>query len=258
MFYGKLLLSGILTNWTGISIGKEKAKFCSSSVKKVARHPITSIPFIPASSFRGAIRKILEKETEHFFSHKTQEEYEECNLCQIFGIPEQEAQKLSFSQPGRAIVRDIFLTQESELFLLQQIQFSDITEIKVYRKMDRITAQGEPYAIEQIPAGCHFHFDFLFTLYEKKDIRYFEKFLECLLALESSSLGGSSSRGLGRIRFGEWTIQESFCHSGVSLTWHPKAYYEKGEGEISLFSAQENKGIQEILGELGKIKSAIL
>ncbi len=257
MFYGKLLLSGILTNWSGISIGVEKTlPFNNNIVRKVVRHPVTSIPFIPASSFRGAIRRVLEKERGAPCNHRTQKEYQECPLCQILGISEKDAQHFSLSQPGRLSIRDIFLTQESEIYLIQNIQQCDITSMKIYNAMDRITGQGIPYAIEEIPAGCYFYFDFIFTLYEKNDIQYFEKFLQCLLALESNSLGRGGSRGLGKIRFGEWILQDQSLYSGLSLTWHSQKYYDNGE-EIFIFFPNDKLGIEGMLTEMRKIKSAI-
>ncbi|NUM35205.1 MAG: type III-A CRISPR-associated RAMP protein Csm3 [Candidatus Brocadiae bacterium] len=255
MFYGKLLLSGILTNQSGISIGQDKSHGISLA-KKIVRHPITSVPFIPASSFRGAIRRVLEKEAGKDCHHKTQNDSLDCSVCQIFGVSPNDFPYF-MTMPGRLIIRDIFLTEESKLFLKDKLRHSDLTELRFHRATDRITAQSSLYALEEIPAGCHFAFDSIFTIYEKKDINHFKAFLQSLVSLESSSIGANSSRGLGRILFGKWNLEESQMDSGLNLVWHSRKYYEKEESEKNIFYAQDKKNIQEILDNIEIIQKTI-
>lgn len=267
MFQGKLHLSGIFTTLSGMSIGHDKnGNMNGAMVRAIVRHPITQVPFIPGSSFRGAVRQIFEKEAGQKCHHKIDYEYAQCPLCQIFGISEKEAARFSSVKAGRATFRDSFLTKESLANLQADPATKDLAEIRIYAGIDRITAQGNLYAIEQIPAFSQFEFSFLFTIYEKEDCKFFRKFLEALILLSSSSIGSQGSRGLGKIRFGAWPVVEhnlaSEKSSGVSLIWRSQAYYETGGNafetlENLLCAPEEKNGIEDLLAQVDSLESWI-
>lgn len=255
-FIGKLRLAGFFATLSGISIGRDKTGTNNKSIPRIiVRHPITAVPFIPASSFRGALRRIADRQyhRQGALAHNSQE----CPLCHIFGTAPGIVQKF----PGCVTFRDVVLTEESVAKLLFQNLEAYSTEIKIYANMDRVTSQGNSYAVEQIPAGVHFKFDIFYNIYRRDDVAYFVKLLENLQELELFSLGSHSSRGLGKIRFGKWrqdTLNTATPQRelGLSLNWYPKKYYETGS-EVVLTKCEENLGIEEMIQYEQKIMAAL-
>ena len=163
---------------------------------------------------------------------------------------------------GLAIFKDSFPTEESLQSLSLRNRKSYLTEIKTYAGMDRITSQGNSYAVEQIPAGVHFNLEVLFSIYEEQDEESFRALMEGLQGLEKSLLGSHGSRGLGQVKFGKWPLDSSYClqkemESGLSLQWRAVEYYEKGSGEVHIFQAKEKVGIGDILAQYDRVKAAI-
>lgn len=224
MLQGKLILSGILTSFSGICIAQDNTGSRNATIPRIlVYHPIHYIPFIPASSFRGAIRHLMQKQNQ-----------DEKIIAEIFG---QSVNELSLTQyPGRVIFRDIFLTQQC----IAQYH-GQVSQVASYTQIDRVTAQNNCFAIEQIPAGYHFRFEILFSIYCHDDIKLFIYLLEALQNLENFSLGGQGTRGLGKIKFGEWKVNQmgiiqNELLSGIHLTWRSQHYYCSGENEQMICS----------------------
>lgn len=84
---------------------------------------------------------------------------------------------------------------------------SDFSEAKMEVNIDRLTgtvntASGGPRTLERVPAGTVFDFSVTLRSFRKKEFEEHKKLLlEGLKMLENDSLGGSGSRGYGRIKF---------------------------------------------------------
>lgn len=261
-FKGKLRMAGVFTTFTGLSIGKDKIGSGNSNIPRmIVRHPISAIPFIPASSFRGAVRRILERKyypagdkCRPLHICKNPEEYSKCQICNIFGLSSRD---LPQQIPGRSIFRDIYPTKESTQSMQNRYYQGYLSETKLYVSIDRVTSQGDSYGIEQIPRGVHFEFEVFFTIYRNEDISYFATLLEGLQMLESAFLGAYGSRGLGKIKFGQWPVDSHGSigadrTSGPSVNWRPKNCYETGTNEQMLIRSEENLGIEDIIAQYNK------
>jgi len=235
---GKFILSGILTTFTSLAIAQDQGNDSHSNMPSmVVRHPISGTPWIPGSSLRGALRRIFEKQAPKA-------------IPIIFGI----SGKDPAVYPGRAIIRDLIPVESTHQ--------RPSVNVQTYMALDRVTAQSTLYAIEQIPAGSHFHFEILFSTYEKADLATFIQLLEALAALEQSSLGNQGSRGMGKIQWGAWKLDDSGCiqpelTSGLQLNWRPKAYYEHGTSEKVLFAGSEKCLIADFLQQKNKIEAVL-
>ena len=91
-----------------------------------------------------------------------------------------------------------------------------MTEVKSENRIDRIKGTAEhPRQTERIPAGAVFDFKLTFKVLSDDSNALEKTVLSGLKLLELDGLGGSGSRGYGKIRFenlklNEEDIQEEF------------------------------------------------
>jgi CRISPR-associated protein Csm3 len=87
-----------------------------------------------------------------------------------------------------------------------------MTEEKTEVKINRITGTGEhPRHTERIPAGAEFEFKLLVKVFDTDNRdELLDLIKKGLKLLEADSLGGSGSRGYGKIRFGELEAKSLF------------------------------------------------
>lgn len=243
---GKFLLSGIFTTLAGISIAKDSTSNGHAVIPRmIVQHPIHQLPFIPASALRGATRHILEKQASNAKV-----------IAEIFGQSVHETVIARY--PGRVTFRDAILTPAT--ITRYQNQFTQLT---TYIKTDRVTAQSNLFAVEQILAGVHFQFEILFSIYCREDMQLLKEFWMALHELQNASLGGLGSRGLGKIQFGEWKIsQDGIVQpellSGVRLVWRSQQYYQTGTGEKVFASCEEKLCFPELIAVANHIEQNIL
>jgi len=207
--FGRLILEMSIKAITGLHIGGSSGDLEIGGVDNpVIRDLITQQPYIPGSSLKGKVRSQLEKALgskqnttvgqARIHTCKTTAEYDNCDICQIFGAPgESEA-----AFPTRVIVRDVRMTGESATILKKTNTDMAFTELKTEVAIDRVTSAASPRNIERVPAGTIFGpAEIVFSLFDTNDQRLFKRFLDGLLLLEDDYLGGSGSRGSGKVVF---------------------------------------------------------
>ena len=73
--------------------------------------------------------------------------------------------------------------------------------------IDRITSTaGNPRQTERVPAGAKFNFKLMLRQFEGDKPELLALVLKGLKLLEMDSLGGSGSRGYGKVKFVELTV----------------------------------------------------
>lgn len=206
---GRLILEMKVKVVTGLHIGGASGDLEIGGVDNpVIRDVITQEPYIPGSSFKGKIRSQLEKALgldqntdvgqAKIHTCKTKEDYLDCDVCQIFGVPAE----TDAAYPTRLIVRDVRLTPESVDKLKKANTDMAFTELKTEVAIDRVTSAASPRNIERVPAGAVFGpSEIVFSMFDKADSQLFKRFLDGLLLLEDDYLGGSGSRGSGKVAF---------------------------------------------------------
>ena len=97
----------------------------------------------------------------------------------------------------------------------------EFTEVKWENVIDRITSAANPRQIERVPAGAEFEFGMIYNVFNEQDKDNLKQVFKALELLEHDYLGGSGSRGYGRVKFED-----------IKVYWNSKADYESGDVEI--------------------------
>ena len=92
------------------------------------------------------------------------------------------------------------------------------TEVKWENVIDRITSAANPRQMERVPAGAEFEFGMIYNVFSEGDKSNLKEVFKSLELLEHDYLGGSGSRGYGRVKFED-----------IKVYWNSKADYESGD-----------------------------
>jgi CRISPR-associated protein Csm3 len=210
--FGRVFIEAKIEAVTGLHIGGSGAGLEIGGLdKEVIRNPLTKRPYIPGSSLRGKMRSLTEKflglkqnnpigqVTIH--TCKQEAEYKAnggCPVCHVFGVPAE----IGYSGPTRLLVRDAELTEKSAKELDEANTELRFAELKTEVAIDRVTSAATPRTLERVPAGAVFGpVELVFSLYEKADYERLKVVVDALQHVEDDYLGGSGSRGSGKVRF---------------------------------------------------------
>jgi CRISPR-associated RAMP protein, csm3 family len=200
---------------TGLHIGAGDSEMHIGGIdNSVIKHPITQSPYIPGSSLKGKIRTLLEwrsgavQSTPLTLKEVSKNPEEVKNILRLFGISgdtknsEQEVAEIGVS---RLAFWDCALDAEWEKSIRNDNQL--LTEAKNENTIDRITSTaGNPRQTERVPAGAKFNFKLMLRQFEGDKPELLALVLKGLKLLEMDSLGGSGSRGYGKVKFVELTV----------------------------------------------------
>ena len=200
---------------TGLHIGAGDSEMHIGGIdNSVIKHPLTQSPYIPGSSLKGKIRTLLEWRSGAVQNNpltlkdvsKNPEEVK--NILRLFGISgdtknsEQEVAEIGVS---RLAFWDCALNEDWEKAIRDDNQL--LTEAKSENTIDRITSTaGNPRQTERVPAGAEFDFKLMLRQFEGDKPELLDLVLKGLKLLELDSLGGSGSRGYGKVKFTELTV----------------------------------------------------
>ena len=221
---GKIFIRGEIEAMTGLHIGGSAGELDIGGVDNpVIRNPLTREPYIPGSSLRGKMRSLLDRHLDRPLNkpirrnpprvrvHECDKlaDYEECSVCQVFGIAP--SRNMEDTMPTRLIVRDALLTVEARKRFEEIDTDMPYTEIKTEVAIDRITSAATPRQGERVPAEATFGpMEMVYSLYTldsdsegsvDREIALFDAVLTGMELLEDDYLGGSGSRGSGKIAF---------------------------------------------------------
>ncbi len=169
----------------------------------VIKDPKTGYPYIPGSSLKGKMRSLLELNMNKFDKSGGPCNCGVCIICKTFGNTNKDS-KVGIT---RAIFRDAFLDNESIDMLKQRNMLA--TEAKMENTIDRIKGRAlHPRQSERIIAGLSFDFEISVRIFnEDNDGKEITDLLQKGLKLiEQDSLGGSGSRGYGKVQFKDVTL----------------------------------------------------
>lgn len=256
-FKGKYIIRGVIAVKTGLHIGGSDEGIAIGGVDNpVIKNPLTGMPYIPGSAFKGKVRSMLEWSlgliAEHpkhkgFSAYDCRElKRERANtsdparwdkvytLARLCGPASDEDEIRKQAGPTRLTVRDAFLTSKSEEELQRILGTGTFTEVKTENALDRVTSAANPRPIERVPAGAEFGFTLIVDIYDEADRDLLRDLFGALALVEDSTLGGGGSRGHGQIEF-----------SNLEVAWRPLAYYLQGQGEKSI-AAVKGKRVRDI------------
>ncbi len=191
--FAKLEITGTLEVKTGLHIGGSDAFAAIGAVDSpVIRDVRSGEPIIPGSSLKGKMRKLLAK----YYNEKVASNPEEDAECikSLFG-----SAKKGDAHTARLLFSDMFLKNKDEL---RRVNIFHATEVKFENTIKRCIAEANPRQIERVIRGAKFGLD---LVYEYKNsetmLRDFEVLQKGFSLLQYDYLGGSGSRGYGKVEF---------------------------------------------------------
>jgi CRISPR-associated protein Csm3 len=207
--YGRVFIECEIETETGLHIGGAEGSLSIGGVDNVViRDALSGQPYIPGSSLKGKMRSQMEKfhglpqnrriGQVRIHTCQSQDAYADCVVCHIYGVPGE----MDFSTSTRLVVRDVQLTEESVEALNQAKTDLPFSEVKWEAAIDRVTSAATPRQMERVPAGAVFGpAELVYSVYEPADVARFEYVVEGMQLLEDDYLGGSGSRGSGKVAF---------------------------------------------------------
>ena len=175
--YAKIQISGDILVKTGMHIGGSGAFAAIGAVDSpVVKDVKTNLPMIPGSSLKGKMRSLLAKE----FNEQITE-------------PKGDHERI------RILFSDMVLANEQEL---REAGLQSMTEVKFENSISRLTAVANPRQIERAVRGSVFGLDLIYEMENEQEfIEDMQTLAEGMKLLQYDYLGGSGSRGYGKIQF---------------------------------------------------------
>jgi CRISPR-associated protein Csm3 len=220
-YTGKIVLQ------SGLHIGAGDAEMrIGGTDNPVIKHPHTHEPYIPGSSLKGKVRSLLELRSGLIgqrnkvdggplslkdYRNAQGENRDACAaILKLFGVSGADQDEAGEIGPSRASFADCGLNPEWKKYAFEKNMV--LTEVKSENSIDRIKGTAlNPRFTERVPADTQFSFSI--TVKQMEGDGNLEKLLfQGLKLLELDALGGSGSRGYGRVKFlfDEPTDQEAF------------------------------------------------
>ncbi len=209
------LIDGCIELVTGLHIGAGNEEMQIGGVDNpVIKNPVNRQPYIPGSSIKGKMRSLMEwragtvgdsegKPIGFGVAEKLDKEKRSRaeNILKLFGGAPEGSSNEEFIRrigPGRLAFWDCPLDQDR----IQECDRDEapLTEIKTENTINRIRGAAEnPRTNERVPAGARFDFKLTMRVHDDEDL--LSDVLRGMHLIELTGLGGSGSRGYGKIRF---------------------------------------------------------
>ena len=208
-------LQGTLELRSGLHIGSGNTEMhIGGTDNPVIRNPVTDEPYIPGSSIKGKMRSLMEWHAgvvavadgkplgiEHL-GKLGDARAAGIEILRLFGYAPTGA------SDDMALVTEIGPTRlafwdcDLDPAWVEEMKRRDLllTEVKMENSIDRIKGTAiNPRNTERVPAGARFRFRLSLKVIDGEDL--LEPVLRGLKLLEYTGLGGSQSRGYGKICF---------------------------------------------------------
>lgn len=197
--YAKIEITGTIEVVTGLHIGGSTAFSAIGAVDApVVKDVLSGAPMIPGSSLKGKMRTLLAKKYNTHVAQKPDEDAP-C-LVNLFGS----AKKYHIKQ-GRLLFSDMIMNNWEEL---RKLGLTGRTEVKFENSINRVTAVANPRQIERVVRGAKFPLSLIYEWDKDTDMKQdFQIIADGLKLLEYDYLGGSGSRGYGKVKFSDLALQ---------------------------------------------------
>ncbi len=208
-------IKGKITLRSGLHIGAGDTEMrIGGTDNPVVKHPHNNEPYIPGSSLKGKVRSLLEMRSglmaitrgkpvsgKVLTSVSGAEREEAMRILKLFGTSGADSEQAEEIGPTRSSFADCPMNEDCRAQLVSENV--PLTEVKSENSIDRIKGVADHASLrftERVPAGVIF--DFSITLKQMADDEDLIDFLlEGLRLLELDALGGSGSRGYGKVEF---------------------------------------------------------
>ena len=209
----KIRFTGELVLESGLHIGASSAFAAIGAIDNpVIKDPLTHLPIIPGSSLKGKMRSLLAAALNEKTAMNPNQDCDK--IIRLFGTSVGGGQDGKAPVQGRLLFRDSVLTNGKELM---DMGINTYTEVKFENTIDRVKMIANPRQIERAVRGSKFNFE---LIYDVMDPAQVEEDLETILTgfklLELDYLGGSGSRGYGKVKFANMHADTVFGNYDVS------------------------------------------
>lgn len=194
---GKIVITATLKIDTGLHIGNSNDFSAIGAIDNpIVRDTVTKQPYIPGSSLKGKLRYLLARSMSSgaILADISQESK---LLKRLFGASVKDdiiISRLQFS--------DIYMLETSVAKISKVAHDSYLTEIKYENTISRMTSKATPRQIERVPRAAEFQFKLTYNIENFSELQEdLQKVYDSLDLLQEDYLGGSGSRGYGRVSF---------------------------------------------------------
>ncbi len=181
----------------------------------VVRNPITQRPYIPGSSLKGKVRSLLEWRSGFvqenplgWADYERTKSDEVLAILRLFGAGGGDQLTLEQARlvgPSRVSFWDVAINDK----WISEVEEDNLlpTEAKSENSINRISGTApNPRYTERVVAGAAFDFRVTVKVLDSDGEELLRTLLSGLKLLELDSLGGSGSRGYGKVRLESLTI----------------------------------------------------
>lgn len=190
--YVKIQITGTIELITGMHIGGNSGFSAIGAVDSpIIKDVRTNNPMIPGSSLKGKMRSLLAKK---YNEAVVEPDNDDERIINLFG-----SARKDHIEPSRVLFSDMILENWEDL---KKQGVSSRTEVKFENSIKRTTAVANPRQIERAIRGSKFPLDIIYEVKEieniKKDMTLLKEGFELL---QYDYIGGSGSRGYGKVKF---------------------------------------------------------
>jgi CRISPR-associated protein Csm3 len=195
----RIIISGVLETVTPLHVGSGRPEVELGGVELPVLTDPEGRPYIPGSSLKGRVRTEAEKiarqkgmyvckppKVEDMCGSSKRSLDEFCICCRIFGTAGKAG---GLSVASKVKFRDAYPLSKVETLL-------ERTGIAIDREKGTV-ATGALYTIQAVPAGVKFSLEIVCENISEDELKLLKAALK---SVEDSALGGSSSRGFGKVR----------------------------------------------------------
>lgn len=202
--FAKVEISGVIEVVTGMHIGGSSAFSAIGAVDSpVIKDARTNEPIFPGSSLKGKMRTLLAKSYND--GVKEPDNDAEC-IIRLFGNSKKKTKTTEEkNRIGRLLFTDMFISNMEEL---RHAGLTGATEVKFENSIKRTTAAANPRQIERVVRGAKFPMQLIYEMDDEQNMeRDFTVLKEGLQLLQYDYVGGSGSRGYGRIKIEDLDVK---------------------------------------------------
>ncbi|KQC84613.1 type III-A CRISPR-associated RAMP protein Csm3 [Butyribacter intestini] len=191
--FAKIEITGEIKVVSGLHIGASDAFAAIGAIDSpVVRDAYSDLPMIPGSSLKGKIRSLLAKAYPNDFEKTADDDSD--NILRLFGCAKKDKLKNS-----RLIFSDMVMDNWTEL---KKLGLQGQTEAKFENTISRMTSEANPRQIERVVRGATFPLQLIYNVENEDEIIEDIALLkEGMTLLSYDYLGGSGSRGYGKVKF---------------------------------------------------------
>lgn len=192
--YSKIEITGKIEVVTGMHIGGSEAFAAIGAIDSpVIKDTLTNKPIIPGSSLKGKLRTLLARE---YNNKVTEPDGDDERILRLFGSAKNKKR-------SRILISDMQMSNEAEL---RNRGLTSLTEVKYENAINRATGKANPRQIERAIRGTEFDLSIIYEVNDE-NINEIEEDMNNLIfgmkLLQYDYLGGSGSRGYGKVKFNE-------------------------------------------------------